>query len=137
MGFVTLSTYMKLNENINEITAKYSELVALFKEFEEILGEKELEGTGLATAIKKLNELIVDWKDIEKLDDVQPDSGVQTPADLPAELMDLPMDGAQPDIQVQDEVQTQEETQTQKETQVQEVQDEEEVQEKKKFRRRK
>ncbi len=134
MGFVTLRTYMKLNENINEITAKYSELVALFKEFEEILGEKELEGTGLATAIKKLNELIVDWKDIEKLDDVQSDSDVQTPAELPAELMNLPMDGAQPDIQVQDEIQP---VQTQKETQTQEVQDEEEIQEKKKFRRRK
>jgi len=101
MGFITLGTYMKLNENINEITGKYSELVALFKEFEGILGEKELAATGLATAIKKLNELIVDWKDIENLDDSSNEVQAQPELDLPSETqpeLDLPSE-TQPELE--------------------------------------
>lgn len=62
MAFVKLSEFLRLDEGINEVTAKYSELVTIAKEFETLIGEKELKKTGLMNALKKLNELIIDFK---------------------------------------------------------------------------
>ena len=94
MGFINFKTYIKLNENISIVTDKYSELVAIAKEFEEILGEKEMKGTGLIDSLKKLNELILDYKEIGEVTDLEAeaDAAVQ-PAEIETDVpTDVPVD---------------------------------------------
>jgi len=115
MAFVNLKQYLKLNENISIMTDKYSDIVALYKEFQELLGEKPVASTGLNAALKKLNEVILDFKgELSTISDpnepkIQTQTQVQDelPMELPGDIQDETQDEFQiPDAGV---IQTQEE----------------------------
>ncbi len=114
MSFISLKTYLKLNENISLITQKYSELVTIAKEFENILGEKEVKTSGLLDSLKKLNEIILDYKEIEDIEDistdltelpVQPDAEIPVQPNFPVQPGDVQPDDVQLENEDEEEVQ--------------------------------